>query len=136
LRTADHVDFTVFRSAEHHADVHLMPLQCDFRGDGVLEGFRQGIRPVKHAPVVHVGDGHGHFTTFAFATRRFDRNTSLPGDAAHGNFGQPLEEGVVEAAGVLSTNGAGQNRGGWVWRALTLKTTHVGSKRGKHISGR
>jgi hypothetical protein len=136
LRTADHVDFTVFGSTKHHADVHLVPLQCDFCGDGVLEGFGQSIRPVEHTAVVHIGHGHGHFTPFAFATRRFDRNASLPGNAAHGDFGQPLEEGVVQTAVMLSTDGAGQHGCGRIWCTLALQTAHVSSKRGKHVTCR
>jgi hypothetical protein len=113
-----------------------VPLQCDFSGDGVLKCFGQGVRPVKHAAVVHVGDGHGHFAPFAFAAWRFDRDTSFPGDAAHGDFGQTLEEGVVETTGILSTNGARQHGCCWIRCTLALQTAHFGPKRGKHVTSR
>lgn len=113
-----------------------MPFQSNFRGDGMLERFGQCIWPVKNATVVHVGDGHDYFAAFGFATRRLNSHATLPSDPADGDFGQPLEEGVVEATGILGADGAGQDGGSGIRRALPLQAAHVGSEGSKHVACR
>ena len=111
-----------------------MPFQSDFRGDGVLEGFGQGIWSVKNPAVVHVGDGHGHFAPFGFATWCLNGHAALPCDTTYGDLSQALEESVIETAGLLSTDGVGQNGSSRVGRALPLQTAHVRSERSEHVA--
>ena len=111
-----------------------MAFERDFGCDRMLEGFRQCIRAVKNTAVVNVGDGHRDLLSFGFTTWRFNRDTAFPCNTADGDFGQPLEEGIIEATCILGANGACQHGCSRVRGALTLQAAHVGTERSQHVT--